>query len=170
MGNVELDVDIQGALDRIQATRDVTDDGARRIVRQLTVLAEGAMKGEAPTGGGRETHMRDTITTVFEDDDLTGRVFPTKETDDGRRLADIVTSDPGPWTSPPPIGPLLDWADAKTGDPGIGWYLQDQIFEGGIETFPNPFIERSVDTWRGDVQDVAGNEIAGAMARAGVVR
>lgn len=170
MGNVEVDVDIRGALNRIERTQGTVDEGAKRIVRQLTVLAEGPMKSEAPTGGGRDTHMRDTVTTTFEDDGLTGRVFPSKETAGGRRLADIVTGNPGPWSSKPPADPLLDWADAKTGDPGIGWYLQEQIFEGGIQSFPNPFISRSVDRWRGQVQAVAGDEFGAALSRAGVIR
>lgn len=170
MGNVEIDVDATGALERIQRTQGATDDAAKRMVQQLTVLAEGAMKGEAPTGSGRDTHMRDTVTTTFEDDGLTGKVFPEKTTRGGRHLADIVTGNPGPWTAKPPADPLLDWADAKFGDPGIGWYLRDQIFERGIQSFPDPFISRSVDRWLGDVQNVAGNEVAAAFRRAGVVR
>lgn len=169
-GNVDLNVAMDDAVQRVQDTQNATEDAAEQMVEQLTVLAEGAMKDEAPTGGGRGVHMRDTVTTTFEDDGKTGRVWPTKETSDGDLLASIVTGNPGPWTSKPPADPLLDWADAKLGDPGIGWYLRDQIYQHGIQSFPDDFIDRSVDRWLGDVQDVAGAEVSAAFARAGAVR
>lgn len=169
-GNVELDVDVQPALEMLKDAQDATDEGARRMVRQLTVLAEGAMKREVPVGSGRDVHTRETITTRFEDDGLTGVVWPTKKTDSGIPLAAIITGDPGPWSAPPPIGPMAEYADAKFGDPSGGWGLRQKIFMEGIEAFPDPFIQRSVDKWRGDVQDVGGDEIAGALGRAGVVR
>lgn len=169
-GNVELDVDVEPALELLEQTRDATDEGARRMVRQLTVLAEGAMKREVPVGAGRQVHTRETITTRFENDGLTGIVWPTKETDSGIPLAEIITGDPGPWTAPPPIGPLAEYADAKLGSPAGGWGMRQNIFMEGIEAFPDPFIERSVDRWAGDVQDVAGDEVGGALRRAGVLR
>ena len=168
--STELDVDITTAMELVDDTRDAVDDGARQVVEQLTVLAEGAMKAEAPEGGGRETHMRDTITTTFEDGGMTGRVRPTKTTASGIPLVDIVTGDPGPWAAPPPLAPLADWTDAKFGDPEAAFGLQQKIFQDGIDAFPNPFVSRSINRWTGDVEDVAGDEVASALSRAGVMR
>lgn len=170
MADVELDVDVDAAIDSLAEAQEATDEAAERMVRQLTVLAEGAMKKEAPEGSGRDVHIRDTIQTTFERDGKRGRVRPTKTTRSGIPLVEIITGDPGPWSAPPPIGPMAEYADAKFGDPSGGWALRWKIFQDGIDAFPDPFVARSVDDWTGDVQQVAGDEVASALGRAGVLR
>lgn len=163
---VSLAIDAERAVEQFDDMGDQIDDGASRTVRQLSVLAEGPMKKEAPEGTGRNRHMRDTIDTKFRRDGLTANVGARKRTQDGGLLAEIIVegTDPESYDTQPPYGPLVAWADAKLGDPGIGYYLAEKIGRGGHETLPNPFVDRSLQQWENQVEGLAGESIAAALS------
>lgn len=164
---LSLSMDLADAIAQFDDAQDAVDDGASAAVRQLSVLAEGAMKEEAPEGSGRDRHMRDTIDTKFRRDGLTANVGARKRTRDGGLLAEVIVegTDASSYETRPPYGPLVEWADAKLGEPGIGYYLAEKIGREGHETLPNDFVDRSLDTWEGQVEDVAGDQVRDALSR-----
>lgn len=169
-GNVRLDVDTDQAVAAIQEARESTKDAAEDMVRQLTVLAESEMKAEAPTGAGRGEQLRNSITTTFEGD-AKASVRPTKTTRSGIPLADIIV-DGADWdaSNPPPLAPLSHWTRAKWGDgsTSAAARLRHSLVRNGTDA--NPFVDRSLDGWTGQVEQVAGAEVAAALGRAGVLR
>lgn len=165
---VSLGVDTGNARRVIDDAGDAIDDGAWSAVRQLAVLAEGAMKDEAPEGAGRDKHLRDTVDTRFMRQSLVANVGPRKRADDGVLLAKYIVegTDPSSYTEePPPIAPLMDWAAAKLGDSSAAWALQQSIFEGGHDTLPNDFVNDSLDQWENQVEAVAGDQVRDALSR-----
>lgn len=157
-----MNVDVDEATSALQDIQGSLPDAGKRSVRQLTVLAEGAMKEEVPEGSGRDVHTRDTIETEFDRGGLRGTVRPTKKTNSGIPMADIITGDPSwTWDDPPPIPPLFDWVQAKWGatEVGAAFALQWHLVENGVETFPNPFVDRSIRKWEDQVEAVAGRAV-----------
>jgi len=172
MTSVELEVRLSEALSDVAGLDDAVDKGASRSVRQLAILAEAAMKEEAPEGAGRDKHLRDTIDTRFRRGGKRADVGARKRVD-GTLLATYVVegTDPGSYgpnfpEDAPPIGPLMDWADAKFGDPDAAWALRRSIFETGHRTLPNPYVDRSLDKWEDRVGELAGEAVRDAIDEA----
>jgi hypothetical protein len=157
---VELDIDVDGATRALDRIQDSVPDAGRSAVRQLTVLAEGAMKREAPEGAGRQAHLRDTIRTEFDRGGLQGLVRPQKKVSDGIPLVEILVNgaswDPD---SPPPLAPLQEWTAAKWGDGSVeaAAILRNHLVEEGMD--PNPFVARSIRDWQDQVEDIAGRAV-----------
>jgi hypothetical protein len=164
---LSLGMDLRDAIAQMEDAPDAVEDGASRAVKQLAVLAEGPMKKEAPEGTGRDKHLRDTIDTKFRRNGLTANVGARKRTSDGELLAAVIVevTDATSYLTQPPYGPLVAWADAKLGEPGIGYYLAEKIGREGHETLPNDYVDRSLDDWEGQVGDVAGDAVRDALSR-----
>lgn len=162
---ISLGIDTGEAARQFDGAPGEIDDAASNAVKQLAVLAEAAMKDEAPEGTSGD--LRDEIDTRFRKDGLTANVGSRKRTDDGGLLAEIIVegTDSSSYDTQPPYGPLVRWAEAKLGDGGIGYYLAERIGREGHETLPNPFVDRSLDAWEDQVEDVAGQEVRDAMSR-----
>lgn len=158
---VEVEVDIEDALHTVHKLRDAVPDAGEEAVDQLVILAEGAMKEQAPEGAGRQDHLRDTIRGVSSDDGLKATVRPHKRTRDGIPLVDIIV-DGADWDKeqPPPLAPLQEWTGAKWGEPTIqaAAILRNHLVEEGTD--PNPFVAESVEQWEGQVERVAGRAVA----------
>jgi len=168
MADIDLEVSVADAVQELRDGSDAVDQGAERAVRQLAVLAEGAMKDEAPEGAGRDQHLRDTVDTRFRRGGKRANIGARKRTNDGRLLAEIVVegTDPSSYTldDPPPVEPLMDWADAKLGDPDAAWAIRRSIAQTGHETLPNPFVARAFEDWSDQVEDVAGEAVRDALS------
>lgn len=173
--SVAIDVDIDDAKDVVAQLPDATDEGTTRALRQLTVLAEGAIKKRAPEGAGRDRHLRDTVDTRFSRDGLRASVGPRKRVgDENILLASILADDPE-WSvenlpggdDPMPLAPLQAWTAAKWGDGSVAAAarLAHSLVEDGMESAPNPFVEEAFDAWKGRVEDVAGREVRDSLAR-----
>lgn len=172
--SIEVDVD-ERAADRWQR---IVGEGATDAVDQITTLAEGAMKEEAPEGAGiPRVNMRTTIkSTTKSQDPYRVEVQPHKRTDDGWLLHHAIVGNPSAPTydtSPPPLEPILQWAKAKT-TPGEGETIRDvaqnirwSIFHDGHETLPNEFIDRSVKKWNSQVDQIASDAVEDAFGGGG---
>lgn len=163
--SIALDVDLAEAKRSVDAWEDAVDIGASDAVRQLAVLAEGAMKDEAPEGAGRDTHLRDTIDTRFSRGNKKANVGARKRTSEGWLLANVIVegTDPGSYDDENPPPPLFDWAAAKLGDPSLGWAVAQSIADDGHESFPDPFVDRSLQQWQDQVEDIAADQIEDAI-------
>ena len=166
---VELNLDIDDALRQVEALPGAVDDGASDAVKQLTILAEGAMKKTAPEGAGRDEHLRDSIDTKFKRGGKSANVGARKRASDGTLLAIYVVegTDPTSYDSDNPPPPLFDWAAAKLGDESLGWAVAQSIADDGHETLPNPFVDESLEIWEGQVGDVAGEQVRDALSSIG---
>ena len=164
---LSLAVDTAEAARRLHDADDAVEDGATDTVKQLTILAEAAMKDEAAEGAGRDQHLRDSVDTKFRNGGMVGNVGPRKRTEQGWLLASVVVqgTDPSSYDPENPPPPMFDWAAAKLGDESLGWAVAQSIAQDGHRTFPNPFVSRSLKTWRSQVGDVASDEIADALSR-----
>lgn len=164
---IELNVNADGAVRAMRQLQDDIPDAGERAVRQLSVLAEGAMKREAPEGAGRNRHTRDTIRTTFDRGGKKATVRPHKRTESGIPLVEILVNG-ADWSpdNPPPLAPLQEWTAAKWGDGSIAAaaQLRNHLVEEGTD--PDPFVARSVRDWEDQVGQIAGDavreEIGGA--------
>lgn len=165
----EVDVDIDAAKDVIDQLPDATDEATTRSIRQLTVLAEGELKKQAPEGAGRDKHLRETVDTRFSRDGLRATVGPRKRVgDENILLAEILGDHPSwSWDDPPPLQPLRDWTGAKWGDDSIAAAarLRASLVEDGMDSAPNPFVEEAFDNWVVQVEDAVGRDVREALAR-----
>lgn len=176
--SVDMDLNLKEAVQTMEESADLTRDGAKQAVKQLAVLAEGAMKEEAPAGAGTDVHMRETIRTNFSRGQLRAEVKPHKRTRDGYPLHRLIVGSPKTPTysdEKPPVwvgsggraqGPLAEWAEAKFGDRSAAWALRESIHPGGQETFPNLFINRSRRDWEGRTEDVVSENVRDALREA----
>jgi len=176
--SLDVEVEIDAALRELREDRDALEDGAERALNQLTVLAEGAMKAEAPEGAGVSTHLRDTIRTT-DKRGLKKEVMPHKRTSDGWLLHRAIVGNPATpryGGAKPPVwpgsggdaqGPLAEWARAKLGDRNAAWAIRESIFQSGQASFPNKFIGRSRREWEGQVERIAGRAIENALGSGG---
>lgn len=169
MAEIEIDVDADAAKGAVKDWEDDVDDGAKRAVSAIAMLAEGAMKAEAPEGAGfNAPSLRDSIKTKPPQSTKTKnkRVVPTKRTQDGWLLVRAIVGNPSTPTytdERPPPGPLIDWARAKLGDPSAGWAIREKIYQRGHQSFPNKFVDRSVESWEDTVEQVAGDAVKEAF-------
>lgn len=165
MAETTVEVDVREAIQALENANDALEGGAREAIDQLMVAAEGPMKAEAPAGSGRGAHMRDSIETQWYED-LAARTVPTKQASDGNPLVGYVVGEPLPSYSPsnpPPAGPLIEWADAKLGDPSAGYAIQYTIAHSGHSSFPDPFVDRAISQWESQVDTVASRAISKAI-------
>lgn len=169
MADIELRVQAESAKAALEDWKDETDTGAKRAVSAIAVLAESAMKAHAPEGAGfNPPSLRDSIKTLPPESRKTKnkRVLPTKRTTEGWLLVRAIVGQPSTPTyrdKKPPAGPLIEWATAKLGDPSAGWAIREKIHERGHKTFPNPFVEESIEDWEDEVGRTAGEAIAEAF-------
>lgn len=171
---ISLGLDIQTAIRQMEDLPNAVDDGAASAVRQLAVLAEGAMKAEAPEGAGRDRHMRDSVDTRFPQgrDGKVANVGARKRASDGVLLATYVVegTDSTSYDVSPEMAAFLghqmeDWAAAKVGDPSAAYPIAWSIIRSGHATLPNRFVDRSLAAWEDQVEDVAGEKVQAAMSR-----
>lgn len=177
MTDINVSVDTRQAREQVDDWVESLSIGREKALDRLQVLAEGSMKEEAPAGAGTpDVHMRNTIETDKE----TGKrvTMPRKRTPEGWLLHRAVVGNPSTPTysdSKPPVwtgaggdaqGRLAEWTRAKLGSRQAAFAVANKIKERGTqETFPNPFIERSVDAWISDVEKVATDKVAEALRR-----
>lgn len=170
MAEIEITVDAEAAERAAEDWADDAEDGAKRAVSAIAMLAESHMKREAPEGSGfNSPSLRDSIKTIPPESTKTKnkRVLPTKRTREGWLLVRAIVGNPSTPTyrnERPPPGPLIDWARAKLGDPSAGWAIREKIFQRGHATFPNPFVDDSVEAWENEVEQVAGNAVREAFS------
>jgi hypothetical protein len=169
---LSLGLDLDDAIRQLDDAPGAVDSGAKDAVRQLSVLAEGPMKREAPEGAGRDRHMRDTIDTKFRRRGLTANVGARKRTEDGDLLAEIIVEGTDASSYVPTDGlvgfvgkQMEDWADAKLGDPQAAYPIAYSIVRTGHSTLPNDFVDRSLDDWEDSVEDIAGEQVRDALSR-----
>jgi len=166
---ISVAIDTDDARGKLERADDAVEEGASDAVKQLAVLAEGAQKSEAPEGTGRDQHLRDSIDTKFRRQGKTANVGARKRASDGTLLAIYIVegTDPSSYSgdSQPPYGPLVEWAEAKLGDPGLGYAIAERIGERGHRTLPNDYVDRSVDEWEDEVDQVAGEQVRDALSR-----
>jgi len=171
---ISLGLDIEDAIREIEDLPDAVEDGASASIKQLAVLAEGAMKKEVPEGSGRDKHTRDTIDTKFRRGGLTANVGARKRTEDGDLLAEIIVegTDAGSYDYSPGLmrwlGKQIEpWADAKLGDQNAAWAIAENIKQRGSQlTFPQPVVRDSVRMWRSQVDDIANEAVADELGDA----
>jgi len=166
---VSIEVDVEEAQAAVEAWREAIGDGAEGAVRQLAVLSEQHMKEEAPEGVGHpDVNLQNTIASEeVESDPPIMLIKPRKLTDDGWPLHHAIIGEPSvPQYSDtkPPIDPLMAWAAAKLGDPQAAWPIRETIFQDGHKSFPNPFVDRSIESWNDQIQDVADDAVAQAFS------
>lgn len=173
--SLDVEVDIGGAIRDLESAADAVETGAKDALDQLAVLAESAMKAEAPEGAGTPgVHMRSTIRTSTERGGLKKIVKPHKRTSEGWLLHRAIVGTPltpSYNSQKPPVwsvdgeaqGPLAEWAAAKLGDRNAAWALRESIFESGHATIPNRFIDRSVREWESQADRVADRAIGRAI-------
>lgn len=176
MAKLELSTDVAGAIASLERSKESIQAGGAETVNQLSVLAENAMKAEAPEGAGVPTvHMRSTIDTTYTNEGMRGVTMPHKRTSGGWLLHRAIVGNPSTPTytgAKPPVwpgpdgdaqGPLAEWADAKLGNRNIAWALRNSIAENGHDSFPNRFIDRSIRRWQGQVNRIADSTISSAL-------
>lgn len=169
MAEIEITVDADAAERAAEQWEDAVDDGGKRAVSAIATLAESHMKAEAPEGAGfNSPSLRDSITTKPSESTRTKRkrVYPTKRTREGWLLVRAIVGNPSTPTytdDKPPAGPLIDWARAKLGDPSAGWAIREKIFQRGHATFPNEFVDDSIEQWENEVEQVAGQAVREAF-------
>lgn len=172
MADLEIEVDLpDGASER---WKRLAEEGGQDAVDQITVLAEAAMKEEAPEGAGiPEVHMRDTIKPTMESRNPYSKVVkPHKMTEQGWPLHHVIIEGTtgSSYSGPPPLPPLVQWAEAKlSGDPvqaaqNIRWAIAQE----GHETFPNPFIDRSIRQWQNRADEIAQEAVDEAFEGGGL--
>jgi len=164
---IEIDVDADAAEALVQSWEDAVEDGAMEAVGALAVLAENAMRREAPEGAGKNPpSLRDSIDTKPEGRSKNKRVQPFKRTSEGWLLVRAVVGQPSTPTytdERPPPGPILEWARAKLGDEQAGWAVRESIYQDGHDRFPNEFVDRSMNEWENTVEDVANEAVKDAL-------
>lgn len=164
--SIEIDVDDEDAERIVQAWKDAVGQGGVDAVGALTVLAERSMKREAPEGAGfNNPSLRDSIDTK-PDTGARRVVMPFKRTREGWLLVRAIVGQPDtPSYSDerPPPGPILDWARAKLGDRSAGWAVRESIYQSGHDSFPNPFVDRSMNEWENTAEQVAGEAVRDAL-------
>lgn len=173
--DVSLDMDLEPAIEAFERLEQSVQPSAARGVSQLAVLAEAAMKKNAPEGAGYDEHLRDTIDTETSRNGLRASVYPTKRTDEGWLLVNAIVGNPTTptyqesvpvWSGPDgdAAGPLARWAAAKLGDRNAAWPIaQSWKHGGGQKTFPNPFVRDAYRQWQGQVERTFGDAFFDAM-------
>jgi len=165
--SIEVEVDVEAAKRAAETWENDVGRAGKRAVRALTVLAESHMKAEAPEGTGRNNpSLRDSIDTKPESLSKAARVQPFKRTREGWLLVRAIVGNPSTPTytdERPPPGPLLEWARQKLGDAQAGWAIRESIYQSGHDTFPNRFVDRSMDDWETEVEEIAGEAVREAL-------
>lgn len=160
----EVSVDASDTVTAMDRLRESIPDAGEEVVDQLAVLAESHMKREAPEGAGRVQHLRDTIRAEFNTDGMKAVVRPHKRTESGIPLVEILV-DGADWDpdNPPPLAPLQEWTGAKWGDPSksAAAKLRNHLVTEGMD--PNPFVQRSIQSWNHQVGRVAGQAVASEL-------
>lgn len=163
---IELEVNEDTAEQVVEAWERAVGEGGVDAVGALTVLAESAMKREAPEGAGfNNPSLRDSIDTK-PDSGARRVVMPFKRTREGWLLVRAIVGDP---STPeydderPPPGPILEWARAKLGDESAGWAVRESIYQSGHDSFPDRFVDRSITEWENNAEEIAGEAVRDAL-------
>lgn len=166
--SVRVEVDVEDVAASMERLADGLEDAGRDSVRQLSVLAESYIKQEAPEGATGD--LRDSVDTRFRRNGLRANIGPRKRTEDGILLASILADDPT-WSpdNPPPLGPLREWTAAKWGDGSLAAAarLRASLVEDGMESAPNPFVDRAFELWRPQVEEIVEDNVGDAVDRLG---
>lgn len=168
--DVEIRFDASSVQEDLRDIEDAFDAGGSRAVNQVALLAEGAMKKEAPEGAGiPDNPLENTIEVRPAGIGPKKKtVMPHKRTREGWLLHRAIVGNPSIPTytdERPPIPPLLEWVDAKNPIPGVdpltqAFMVANKILSRGTQkTFPNPFIFRSVRQWESEVEKIAAEAI-----------
>lgn len=165
--SIQIEVDEVDAKRVVNAWKRAVGSGGIDAVTALAVLAESSMKREAPEGAGKNPpSLRDSVDTKPEGRSKRKVVMPFKRTREGWLLVRAVVGQPDtPSYSDerPPAGPILEWARAKLGDESAGWAVRESIYQDGHESFPDPFVDRSMDEWEQTAEQVAGDAVRDAL-------
>lgn len=173
MADLEIEVDVPSrAEDR---WKQILGEGAEDAVDQLSILAERHMKEEAPEGVGiPRVNMRTTIKPKVESTDPYRKsIAPRKKTDEGWPLHHAIIEGTDYTSSPPPLDPILQWARAKIvttttireAAEAIRW----NIFQEGHSSFPNEFVDDSLERWESRTQQIAQDAVDDAFDSGGVI-
>lgn len=170
-----IEVDMDQAYRSLQSLSDKVDPSSRRMISQLSVLAENAMKKNAPEGAGTNVHLRETVDTEMDRRGKRAKVYPHKRTSEGWLLVRAIVGNP---TTPTyddeaPVwsgaggeaaGPLARWAAAKLGNRNAAWAIaQSWKGGGGQESFPNPFVRDAYRQFAPEAEDLAAEAFFGNM-------
>jgi len=160
---VEIEIQRNRALRDLEELKQDIDEAGKSVANQLAIIAEAAMKREAPEGAGIPDNPLKSTIGVFPP----GKgakikiVKPTKRTRAGWLLHHGIIGNPSTPTytdERPPIPPLVEWAAAKrSGDPLTeAFKVANSILARGTqETYPNPFVYRSFKNWENSIESVA---------------
>lgn len=171
----DLDIEVEVNADQGERWKRIIEEGGQDAVDQLAVLSERHMKDEAPEGVGiPNVNMATTIKPSLESTDPYRKsVAPRKKTEEGWPLHHAIIEGTDYDDAPPPLDPILRWAKAKiTPDEGSTFLEAAQairwnIFHDGHETFPNPFITRSLKRWEGRAEQIARDAVDDAFDSGG---
>lgn len=187
--SLQIELNDKQARRIVDRWKRIVGSGAREAVDQLGTLAERHMKAEAPEGVGiPNVHLRTSIKSKTTSQDPYRKVIqPTKRTDDGWLLHRAIVGNPStpsydldPEAAYPPnvpiwvgpggdaAGPIAEWASTKLGNPNAAWQIGwNWALGDGQETFPNEFIDESMDKWRGRIDQVANDAVEDAFRTGG---
>lgn len=172
-----IEFDDEAAQTAVDHWKQIVGSGAEDAVDQLGTLAEASMKDEAPEGVGiPEVNLRTTIKSRKVSADPYKRVIqPTKKTQDGWPLHHAIIEGSDYTSAPPPLEPILAWAEAKITPRDGGSFreaaqaIRWNIYHDGHETFPNPFVDRSMNDWETRVDQVASDAVEQAFDTGGAL-
>jgi len=177
--DIRVEIDVERAAKAVESWGVSTREGARKAVHELAIDAEASMKEEAPRGAGiPDTPLQTTVAKTPDRPADKIEIMPHKRTQEGWLLAKAIIGSPSTPTygeQPPPVwvdstgdpqGRLATWAAAKLGDKGAAFAVAKEIQQEGHDSFPNPFVYRSAQSWIDDVADVTNEEVADALKRA----
>lgn len=173
--DVEIQVDFDQAYRAIERLEKRVDPSARRMVSQLSVLAESYLKKNAPEGAGTNVHLRESVNTETDRQGKRATVYPTKRTNEGWLLVRAIVGNPSTptyrenvpvWSGPDgnAAGPLARWAAAKLGNRNAAWPIAQSWKGGGGQlSFPNPFVRDAFRQFEPEAEDLAAEAFFGGM-------
>jgi len=173
--DVSIEVDMDQAFRAIERLEKSVDPSTRRMVSQLTVLAESYMKKNAPEGAGTNTHLRESVDTETDRQGKRATVYPHKRTSEGWLLVRAIVGNPEVpsyedsvpvWSGPggDAAGPLARWAAAKLGNRNAAWPIaQSWKNGGGQKSFPNPFVRDAFRQFAPEAEELAAEAFFGSM-------
>lgn len=173
--SVDIEIDMDQALGAIERLEKSVDPSTRRMVSQLSVLAEAYLKENAPEGAGTNTHLRESVDTETNRQGKQAKVYPHKRTSEGWLLVRAIVGNPSVptyddsvpvWSGPggDAAGPLARWAAAKLGNRNAAWPIaQSWKNGGGQKSFPNPFVRDAFRQFQPEAEELAAEAFFSGM-------
>jgi len=173
--DISIEIDFDQASRAFERLERNVDPSTRRMVSQLSVLAESFMKENAPEGAGTNTHLRESVNTETDRQGKRARTYPTKRTDEGWLLVRAIVGNPKTPTYDQSVpvwsdgdgnaqGPLARWAAAKLGNANAAWPIANSWKGGGGQlSFPNPFVRDAFRQFAPEAEELAAEAFFGSM-------